>query len=439
MQESRQFKFADVYAPLFHSDKTYIIMSGGRGSGKSTSGAAYFLIKLLGDDYFRGVISRYTQKSLKSSIYRDILDLIEDWGIGGFIKIEGDEVINKVNGNMILTHAMKLQDGTQTAKGKGLANVTHLLIDEAMELPSEQEFIKLNDSFRTKGSERKVLIIFNPGTKRHWIHRRWFVDGEPNPKWEYDHEFIHTTYHDNAENIDPKKIAEWERMKDLDIEYYNHHVLGMWQSGVVGRIFENWKVEEPDPEGEYETIYGLDFGYAGDPAAMVEIKKHNNKIYIKELIYETGLTNQDIAKRLKEFGITNRDTIIADSAEPKSIEELKRLGFAIRPAYKGPDSIQSGISNIKQYEVYMHPESTNLHMESDLYCWKEGTDKPIDNYNHLMDAFRYALSKPKGGTYAFAKRKGAQVHDSDGDLIDPDKFYAQEPKKNYGYGVGKRR
>jgi len=437
--ESREFKFAEIYAPLFHSNKTYIIMSGGRGSGKSTTGAAYFLIKLLSDEYFRGVISRYTQKSLKSSIYRDILDLIEDWGIGGFIKIEGDEVINKINGNMILTHAMKLQDGTQTAKGKGLANVTHLLIDEAMELPSEQEFIKLNDSFRTKGSERKVLIIFNPGTKRHWIHKRWFIDGEPNPKWDYDHEYIHTTYHDNAENIDPKKIEEWERMKELDLEYYNHHVLGMWQDGIVGRIFQNFKVATPDADGEYETLYGLDFGFSSDPTAMVEVKRHNNKIYVKELIYETELTNQDIAKRLKELQIKPTDTIIADSAEPKSIEELRRLGYNIQKAYKGPDSIQSGINKIKQYEVYMNPESSNLHAEADLYCWKEGTDKPIDQHNHLIDALRYALSKNKGGQYAFAQRKGASPYDNDGDLHDPDKFYNQEAKKNFGYGVGKRR
>ena len=140
-----EFKILDPFAPLFHSDKTYFLISGGRASGKSTQAAAYFVIKLMGEEFFRGVISRYTQKSIKSSIYRDILDLIESWGIGNYIKIDGDEITNRINGNMIITHAMKLQDGTMTAKGKGLARVTHLLIDEATELPSEEEFIKLND------------------------------------------------------------------------------------------------------------------------------------------------------------------------------------------------------------------------------------------------------------------------------------------------------
>lgn len=413
----QEFKVLDAYAPIFHSDKTYYLISGGRGSGKSTQAAAYFLIKLMGDDYFRGVVSRYTQKSIKSSIYRDILDLADQWGIKQFLKIDGDEITNVRNDNMIITHAMKLQDGTMSAKGKGLAGVTHLLIDEATELPSEEEFIKLNDSFRTKGSERKVFILFNPTTKRHWIHRRWYIDGQPNPKWHDDHVFIHTTYKDNEENLDPKKIQEWERMKDLDPEYYAHHIEGRWLDGIVGRIFSDWRVGTTDPAGEYDVRYSLDFGFANDPAALVELKIHNNKLYIKELIYETGLTNQDIADRMRMLGIPKNQEIIADSAEPKSIEELRRLGFNVKPAYKGPDSIQSGINTIKQYEVFMHPDSSNLHMEADLYCWKPGTDKPMDENNHLMDAIRYGLSKPKSGGYAFKGAKGKyNPYDEDGDF-----------------------
>ena len=113
----KEFRVLDEYAPVFYSDKSYYLISGGRASGKSTQIAAYFLIKLMGDEFFRGVISRYTQKSIKSSIYRDILDLAEQWGIKSFLRIEGDEVINPSNGNMIITHAMRLADGTMTARG----------------------------------------------------------------------------------------------------------------------------------------------------------------------------------------------------------------------------------------------------------------------------------------------------------------------------------
>jgi phage terminase large subunit len=398
----KEFKVLKPYGPLFHSEKTYFLISGGRASGKSTQAAAFFLIKLMGDDFFRGVIARYTQKSIKSSIYRDILDMAQDWNILQYLKIDGDEITNKVNGNMIITHAMKLADGTMQAKGKGLAKVTHLLIDEATELPSEEEFIKLNDSFRTKGIDRKIFILFNPTTKRHWIHNRWYVDGKPNPKWSRDHEFIHTTYHINTQHLDPKKILEWEEMKHIDIEYYNHHILGDWSEGVVGRIFTNWQIGS-SAEGIDET-WGLDFGFASDPAALIRVRKHNGKLYLKEFIYETNLTNDDIHDRMLKLGVPKNANIIADSAEPKSIEELKRKGWKVQNAYKGPDSIQSGISKIKQFEVYVDQDSENLLNEYALYCWKAGSDKPIDSHNHAIDAVRYALSKENIGQYAFTRK-----------------------------------
>lgn len=399
-----EFKVLDPFGPLFWSEKTYFLISGGRASGKSTQAAAYFVIKLMGDDFFRGVISRYTQKSIKSSIYRDILDLIESWGISNYIKIDGDEITNRINGNMIITHAMKLQDGTMTAKGKGLAKVTHLLIDEATELPSEEEFIKLNDSFRTKGVDRKILILFNPTTKRHWIHARWYIDGQPNSKWFDDHEFIHTTYHGNIENLDAKKVAEWERMKGLDPEYYAHHVMGEWTEGIVGKIFSDWQIG--DSPGGIDVTYGLDFGFSSDPTSLVKVSKHNGKLYLEQMVYETGLTNEDLHQRMVRLGIPKNAHIIADSAEPKSIEELKRKGWRIEGAYKGPDSIRNGIDKIKQFEVYVHPNSTDILDEYSQYCWKQGTDKPIDDHNHAMDAIRYALSKENQGVYGFY-RKGA--------------------------------
>jgi len=428
-----EFHFLKEYSSLFYSDKTYYLVSGGRGGGKSTQCAAYFLILLMGDAYFRGVVSRYTQKSIKSSIYRDILDLISDWGLNPFIKIDGDEIINRVNGNMIITHSMKLADGTQTSKGKGLSGVTHLLIDESTELPSENEWILLNDSFRTKGTDRKILMLFNPTTTRHWIHTRWFINGEPNPKWFDDTQFIHTTYKCNAHNLDPKKILEWERMKDQDPEYYNHHILGMWQDGVLGRIFDNWNVGTPDPLGEYETFYGLDFGFSSDPAALIEVKKHNNKLYLKELIYETGLTNQDLAERMRSLGIKNTDRIVCDSAEPKSIESLRRNKFNVIPAIKGIDSVQHGIDKIKQHVVFMHHESKNLHKESDLYCWKNGTDKPEDKNNHLIDALRYALGKDRNSSYAFTGSKSTSIYDIDGDIKDPYASYKSNKSKKRQY------
>lgn len=394
-----QFKFLEAYAPIFYEDKTYWIISGGRASGKSTNIAAYFLLMLMGQDYFRGVISRYSQKSLQNSIYRDIIDLIDLWGLHKFLDIKGDEVKNKINGNLIITHSMKLQEGTMTAKSKGLSKVTHLLVDEATELPSEEEYLKLIDTFRHKGVKRKIFLLFNPTSKNHWIYRRHYLpDGSPNPIWKNNHRFLHTTYLDNKNNLDPDKILEWELAKEQDPDYYRHHILGEWREIGEGQIFKSWNWDMPQPDPEAETVYGLDFGFATDPSAVIQVKKRGNKIWIKELIYRTGLTTEDLSDIMKALQIPVNSNIYADSADPRSIETLRRLGWKnIQKSDKGPDSVRAGIDRISSYEVYADPGSMNLIEEYYNYSYRSGTDKPIDQYNHLMDALRYAVASLQSG------------------------------------------
>jgi len=398
-----QFEFLSSYAPIFYEDKTYWVISGGRASGKSTNIAAYFLVALMGENYFRGVISRYTTKALTNSIYRDILDLVNQWQLSQFLEIKGDEILNKRNGNMIITHAMKLAEGTMTAKSKGLARVTHLLIDEATELNSEEEYLKLIDSFRQKGSDRKIFLLFNPTSKSHWIFKRFYLpDGRPNPKWLKNHGFLHTTYKDNANNLDPSKIIEWEDLKDQEPEYYAHHILGEWRDVGEGQVFKDWHFDFEVEQGG-EILYGLDFGFATDPTAMVKVQKRGKKLWVEELIYHQGLTNQDLAQLMENNKVDKAAVIIADSADPKSIEELRRLGYRnIRGAVKGSDSVRAGIQKLRGFQVHVNPESVNLINEYYNYAYRTGTDQPIDAYNHLIDAFRYALSHDQGEAPKYA-------------------------------------
>jgi len=389
----KEFKFIDAYAPLFHSDKTYYIISGGRGSGKSWTGAAYFLANLMGPEKFRGVIARFTQKSLTNSIYRDIVDLIQEWGISPYLEVKNDEIINKINGNSIITHAFKISDGTQTAKSKGIVG-TMLLIDEGFEIPREVDYIKLIDSFRSKGVNRKILFLYNPGQKSHWVFKRWYLpDGSPNPKWAEDHCFIHTTFYDNAHNLDEGKVKEWERAKVTDPGYYSHHLLGEWQDIGEGQIFKNWSWGKLSPDPEAEVLYGLDFGYSTDPTALVKVYKRGKKIWVEELLYERGLTNEDIVEVMKAQGVPKLASIYADSAEPKSIQTIRQLGYPnIKGAQKGPDSIKHGIDKLHRYEVHASSDSNNLMEEYHSYSYRSGTGKPIDDWNHLMDALRYAMT-----------------------------------------------
>lgn len=404
MDKVEEFKILPAFSKVFHSDKPYFVLTGGRGGGKSTQCAAYFVIKLFDNDqFFRGVVSRYTARSVKFSIYRDICDLIESWGLSHLVEISGEEIRCKLNDNMIITHSMRLADGTMSAKGKGLSHVTALIIDEASELPSEEEYIKVVDTFREKNAPRKIFVIFNPGSKRSWLFKRWFIGSvhNPNPKWYDTTEFIHTTYLDNLENLDPTKVKEWDRARYEDPIYYRHHLEGEFTDGVEGQIYRDFQIGRPHPLEEYETVYGIDFGFASDPTAVVEVKTHNQTLYAREVVYETGLTSSDLITRLRASGITNKDILVADSAEPRSIEELKRAGFKVYPCYKGPDSIQSGIAKIKSFSTFMHPDSTHLHEEVDLYSWNKETDRPLDKWNHALDAIRYALSLTKAsGKYA---------------------------------------
>jgi phage terminase large subunit len=394
-----EFRFLDAYAPIFYEDKTYWILSGGRGSGKSTNVAAYFLMKLMGEEYFRGVIARYTAKAVTNSIYQDVLDLINAWGIRSYLEITGDQIRNKLNENMIITHSMKLSEGTISAKGKGLARVTHLLIDEATELNSEEEYIKLVDSFRHKGAERRIFLVFNPTTRSHWIFKRFYLpDGTPNPKWLNNHGFIHTTYRDNEQNLDSLKVAEWESLSSLDPEYFDHHILGKWKHIGDGQVFKNWKfMGMPDPDAE--VVYGLDFGFSSDPSALIKVSKRDNRIWLEELIYERELTAEDLAERMEMLGIPKTARIYADAARPDMIETIRRRGYSgIRKSNKGPGSIESGIDRIKSYEVFCSPLASNLIEEYYAYSYKAGSDKPIDANNHLMDSLRYAVAELKNST-----------------------------------------
>jgi len=193
-------------------------------------------------------------------------------------------------------------------------------------------------------------------------------------------------------HLDPSKIAEWERMRTIDFSYYEHQILGRWKSVGEGQIYKNWDWTYFEPDADAEVVYGLDFGFSQDPSALVEVKKRGQKLWVRERLYQTGLTTEDLHRAMIKAGISQNSVIVADSADPRSIQTLQRLGWRnIRPCVKGPDSIRAGIDTLSSYEVHADAMSFNLRLEYDNYYYREGTDKPIDDYNHIMDALRYAV------------------------------------------------
>lgn len=185
-------------------------------------------------------------------------------------------------------------------------------------------------------------------------------------------------------------------MEERDPDYWRVYGLGLQATYSKRQIYSNWNfIPEKDMPEFDDPIIGLDFGYSNDPTAAVLVQKVNDKLYVKELLFQTGMTNNEIAEWLKQ---NNYDQVLvyADSAEPKSIEEIKRLGCWIKPAVKGQGSIMAGISLIKEFDVFASDDSKNLIKEYHNYYWeelKDGTiiNKPVDKMNHLQDALRYAV------------------------------------------------
>jgi phage terminase large subunit len=220
------------------------------------------------------------------------------------------------------------------------------------------------------------------------------------PKQRDDTTYMGATYLDNYNNLSQKSIETMENFKVVRPDYYYTMIKGLVSEGKRGRIYKHWKIisDKEYDELPYPKEYGLDFGFSNDPTSLVEIKRHNQNIYVKELIYETGMLNSHIADRMRTLGVNG--LIRADSAEPKSIEELKQRGFNVVPADKGPDSIEYGVNYLNQHNVYYTQSSNNIALETQNYTYaldkeKNPTNTPIDSWNHAMDAIRYGCVTKK--------------------------------------------
>ncbi|GAB3278199.1 PBSX family phage terminase large subunit [Larkinella harenae] len=412
----QQFRFNHIYKPVFVTSARYIDIWGGRGRGGSHFATAYYLYLIQQPQYFRGYIMREVLNDVRESLFRDLLDRMDEMGLdrtnkGRFlINDHHMSITDLVTGNRILSKGFKKQSGKQTAKLKSLAGATHVIIEECEEV-EEDEFMKLDDSFRTMKGNIQIIRLFNPPKKNHWLIKKYYnlteadlTDAAGLPVVGYYHASaktnpnllsIFSTYHDNLRNLNPTFVANLESYLESRPDWYYTTVLGLVSEGAKGRIYRGWR---PMPSNEfsqlpYDSFYGLDFGYSEDPVALIEVKAHNQQRWVRELIYSPGLTNRMLIERMKTLDI--RGPIYADSAEPKSIAELRSAGFHVINAAKGPDSVLWGIKHVRTLTVNYTENSPHLEEEYQEYRWqldadKNPTDKPEDRKNHLMDALRYA-------------------------------------------------
>ena len=391
------------YNPLFESDARYFIITGGRGSGKSFA-ATVFLTLLTMTKGIRILFTRFTMTSAHLSIIPEFLEKIGLLGFEDVFSINKAEVLNTSNQSDILFRGIKTSAGNQTASLKSLQGISTWVLDEAEELIDENIFDTIDLSIREKDIHNRIILILNPVTKEHWIYDRFFeskgVEGGFNGVKD-NVCYIHSTYLDNKDNLSTSFLERIKSIKHTNFKKYTHKILGGWLDKAEGVVFERWSFGEFNPD-DLQTSCGMDFGFSIDPDSLTEVaidKKHK-KIYLKEHIYRNGLKSQELAKIILDK--VDDKLIIADSAEPRLIADLKHLGVNIKPVKKG--TIESGITRMQDYELIVTPESTNIAKELNNYCYADkGSKLYVDNYNHAIDGIRYNviyhLDNPNAGRY----------------------------------------
>ena len=392
------------YLPIVGADSRYYIVSGGRGSGKSFSVNA-LLVMLTYEAGHTILFTRYTLTSAYISIIPEFIDKLEQFGSIHDFHITKDEILNKKTGSKIIFRGIKTSSGDQTANLKSLQGITTWVVDEAEELTDENKFDTIDLSVRQQGNQNRVILILNPTTKEHFIYTRFFEDRgvqEGSNITKDNTTYIHTTYMDNIDNLSKSYIEQIAQMRERRPEKYKQQMLGSWLNKAEGVIFDNWTI------GEFKrssvSVWGQDYGFAADPSTLVEcnIDTSTKTIYLKECFYLQRLTTSQIAElNLKH---SKGGLIIGDSAEPRLLSEIKAKGCNVRPSIKGQGSITYGISLLQDYDIIVSPDSTNLIKELNNYRWLEKkSNTPIDNWNHLIDAVRYAvgfqLQNPNRGKY----------------------------------------
>lgn len=382
----------------------YRVCKGSRASKKSKTTALWYAIWLNKKGYEASnlLVVRKTYRTIKDSCFADLKWALERTGVldDWIITQSPLEMTRRSTGQKILFRG--LDDPlkiTSITVEKG--SLCWMWLEEAYEVTSEDSFNMLDESIRgalptESNLFKQITITFNPWDEHHWLKKRFFDNLD-------DETLALTTNYLCNEWLDAADRKVFETMKEKNPRRYQVAGLGNW--GIVdGLVYENWREQEfvlSDIQKQYNlsSAFGLDFGYTNDPSALFcgFIDLDAKKIFVWDEMYESGLSNERIYQNIVSMGYS-KERITADSAEPKSIDQLKGFGLRIKGAEKGRDSINAGIQFIQDFEIIIHPRCVNFLTEISNYTWDKDKfgnklNRPIDGFNHLMDAMRYALEK----------------------------------------------
>ncbi|MEG2294286.1 MAG: PBSX family phage terminase large subunit [Carnobacterium sp.] len=390
------------YNAFWNSRDFYRVVKGSRGSKKSKTTALNFITRIMENPWANLLVVRRFSNTLKQSTYTDLKWAIRKLKVSHLWKTNESlpELTYIPTGQKILFRGLDdpLKITSITVENGILC---WCWFEEAFEIESEDKFSTVVESIRgsyeAEDFFKQITVTFNPWSEKHWLKAVFF-----DPKTSRKGTFARTTTFRCNEWLDKQ---DKDRMEDLYKTNPRRAKIvcdGEW--GIAdGLVYDNFEVAEFDEKElikkGYKSITGLDFGYKADPTAMINglVNEEEKLLYICDEHYQKGMLNSEIADMLKYKGVA-KQTIIADSAEPKSIEDIKRRGVPrIKGAKKGKDSIINGVTNIQEYKIIIHPRCINFIIEINNYIWDKNNstgktlNKPVDDYNHLMDALRYAM------------------------------------------------
>lgn len=398
------------YATFWNYQGRYRVVKGSRRSKKSRTMALWVIYNMMKYPESNTLVVRKTLSTIQDSCYTALkwavyrLQVDHLWSF----KLSPLEATYIPTGQKIYFRG--LDDPLKiTSIDCAVGVLCWMWVEEAYEISKEDDFDTLVESILgdlPPGLFRQITLTFNPWNEKHWLKRRFFDK-------KYDNVLAMTTTYQCNEWLSDEDKAQLDQMAVTNPRRYKVAGLGDW--GVVeGVIYENWRedaytLEEIRSKYVLQTVCGLDFGYTNDPSAFFIgfLDLENKMLFVWDEIYKTGLTNAEIYDAIEAKGY-RKERITADSAEPKSITELKRLGLRIAGSQKGPDSIMHGVQLLQGLQIVVHSRCVNFLMEIENYTYERDRfgkmiNRPIDDFNHLMDAMRYAVTaavnRPRFNTF----------------------------------------
>lgn len=397
------------YGEFWRFKGRYKVVKGSRASKKSSTQSLRVIYEIVSNSVINWLVVRKTERTLRDSCFAQLKWAMRRLHVEKYFRcsVSPLEITYIPTGQKILFRG--LDDPLKvTSITVDSGCLCRLWIEEAYEITKEDDFNRLDESIRgqlPEGMYHQVVLTFNPWSDRHWLKKRFFDTPNPNV-------LAMTTNYRCNEFLSQSDLLLFEEMKKNPRRYA---VAGEGDWGVVdGLVYENWKEQVFDTSeitrrATVKSAFGLDFGYTNDPSAFIclLVDETAREIYVFDELYQKGMSNDDIGEELLRRGYS-KERIRADSAEPKSIAYLRKKYLRrIRAAKKGPDSIMAGVTLIQDYTIIIHPSCVNFITEISNYTWATDKfdnkiNKPVDDFNHLMDAMRYAMED-------FDGRKGIRI------------------------------